>query len=47
VPLVGELLGGVVVIAGLVLVSRGDRIVARVRRPRVAPLALDPLTDAP
>jgi drug/metabolite transporter (DMT)-like permease len=31
VPLVGELLGGVVVIAGVVLVSLGDRILARVR----------------
>jgi hypothetical protein len=39
VPLVGELLGGVVVIAGVVLVSLGDRILARVRRPGVAPLA--------
>jgi hypothetical protein len=29
--LVGELLGGVVVIAGVVLVSQGDRILARVR----------------
>jgi drug/metabolite transporter (DMT)-like permease len=29
VPLVGELLGGVVVIAGVVLVSLGDRILAR------------------
>jgi drug/metabolite transporter (DMT)-like permease len=39
VPLVGELLGGVVVIAGVVLVSLGDRILARLRRAGVAPLA--------
>jgi drug/metabolite transporter (DMT)-like permease len=39
VPLVGELLGGVVVIAGVVLVSLGDRILARVRRAGIAPLA--------
>jgi EamA-like transporter family len=38
VPLVGELLGGVVVIAGVVLVSLGDRILARVRRADVASL---------
>jgi drug/metabolite transporter (DMT)-like permease len=37
VPLVGELLGGVVVIAGVVLVSLGDRVLLRVRRPRIAP----------
>ena len=39
VPLVGELLGGAVVIAGVVLVSLGDRILARVRRAGVAPFA--------
>jgi drug/metabolite transporter (DMT)-like permease len=46
VPLVGELLGGVVVIAGVMLVSRGDRILAGCvgwasRRSRM----LDPLDD--
>jgi drug/metabolite transporter (DMT)-like permease len=39
VPLVGELLGGAVVIAGVVLVSLGDRILARVRAAGAAPLA--------
>ena len=39
VPLVGELLGGVVVITGVVVVSLGDRILAWVRRAGVAPLA--------
>ena len=38
VPLVGELVGGIVVIAGVVLVGLGDRILARVRRAAVAPL---------
>jgi drug/metabolite transporter (DMT)-like permease len=38
-PLFGELLGGLVVIAGVVLVGLGDRIQVRVRRPRVAPVA--------
>jgi hypothetical protein len=39
VPLVSELLGGVVVIAGVVLVSLGDRILARLRQRGVVPLA--------
>ena len=39
VPLVGELLGGGVVIAGVVLVGLGDRILARLRRAGGAPLA--------
>jgi drug/metabolite transporter (DMT)-like permease len=38
VPLVGELLGGFVVIAGVVVVGLGDRISSRVRSARIAPL---------
>jgi len=39
VPLVGELLGGVVVIAGVLFLSLGDRILACVRRAGVGALA--------
>jgi drug/metabolite transporter (DMT)-like permease len=39
VPLLGELLGGLVVIAGVVLVGLGDRILRRVLRTGGSPLA--------
>jgi hypothetical protein len=48
VPLVGELLGGVVVIAGVVLVSLGDRTLARVRRAGASPdVTAPPAPEAP
>jgi len=39
VPVVGELAGGAVVIAGVVIISQGARIVGVIRRKRPEPLA--------